>query len=81
MSQQCALVAKKAEGMLGCIRKCCQQARGGDPASLLGLTEATRGALCPVLASPVPEGNRATGASSEEGYGDDERTGAPVESG
>lgn len=33
--------------------------------------ESTPGALCPLLGSPVQEGHRNTGVSSEEGYQDD----------
>ncbi|GAB0181293.1 mitochondrial enolase superfamily member 1 [Grus japonensis] len=42
MSQQCALVAKKANGVLGCG----QQVEGGSPPPLLCPGEATSGVLC-----------------------------------
>jgi len=31
ISQKCALAVKKANSIPGCIRKCCQQVKGGDP--------------------------------------------------
>lgn len=34
-SQQCALVAEVANSLLSCVRRCCQQVEGGDPAPLL----------------------------------------------
>ena len=57
MSQQCALVAKHTSGILGCIKKSCQQIKEGDPPPLLCTGKATCGVLCPVLGSPV-EKNR-----------------------
>ena len=49
MSQQCASVAKKANCLLGCIKK--NEARR----SLLCPDEATSGIQCPVLGSTVQE--------------------------
>jgi len=50
MSYQCALAAKKANGVLGCIRRSVRSSP-----SLLSPREAPSGVLCPVLGSPVQE--------------------------
>ena len=50
MSQQCALVAKKANNLLQWTK---ERVKGGDPSLLLYTGEATFRILCPVLASSV----------------------------
>ncbi|GAB0185743.1 mitochondrial enolase superfamily member 1 [Grus japonensis] len=79
MNQQCALVAKKANGVLGCPKK--------SMASMLrevilsvysALVKATSGISCPVLGSPAQERQGTTGKSPAEGYKDDEGTGASL---
>ena len=55
MSQHCALVDKKANGIPGCNKEHCQQVKGGDPSPLLCPGEATSCVLHSVLGSPVQE--------------------------
>jgi len=53
-SQECALVAKKAYAILGCIKKSVAS-RSREVLLLLCPSEAPSGELCPVLGSPVQE--------------------------
>jgi len=71
MSQQCALMAKKANGILGCIAQCGQQGEGGDPLPPFCPGEATFRILCPVLGSPVQKRQGSSKRSPEEGQKSD----------
>lgn len=67
-SQQCALVAKQGNCVLGCIRNSVQQAVKGYPPCVLRPGEAASGALCLVLGSPVQKRQGTTGKGPAEWY-------------
>lgn len=57
---------------------CGQQVEGGHPPPLLCLGEAASGVLCPVLGSPVQEGQGTAGEGAAESYQDDAGTRTPL---
>jgi len=77
MSQQCALVAKKASGLLEYTKKSVAS-RSRQVLLSLCPSEASSGVLCPVLGSPVQERQGTAGHSPAEGYKDGEGTGASL---
>ncbi|PKU47057.1 rna-directed dna polymerase from mobile element jockey-like [Limosa lapponica baueri] len=75
MSQHSAFVAKKTNSILGYVcgqwhsgEECDQQVKRGYPPTLLCPGEAPSGVLCPVLGSPVQEGQATTEEGTAEGY-------------
>lgn len=65
-SQECALLPKKANDILGLpLEECCHWAEGGDPFPLLSIGEARTGVLCPVLGFLVQEVHGAPGESQK----------------
>ncbi|PKU47816.1 hypothetical protein llap_1855 [Limosa lapponica baueri] len=71
MSQQCALAAKKATGVLGCIAEVLPacQGRRSFPSST-HKAEVTPGVKRSLLGSPIQERHRHTGENSTKGHKD-----------
>jgi len=59
-------------------KKCGQQVKGGDSASLLCSGETPAGVLNPALELSAPERHEPVGLDPKEGHKDDLRAGAPL---
>ena len=70
MSQQCALAAWKANGILGSIMR--MDSRDREVIVPLCSCEAPSGVLCPGMEPPIQERQRAVGEGPEKGHRDDQ---------
>ncbi|PKU49364.1 rna-directed dna polymerase from mobile element jockey- hypothetical protein [Limosa lapponica baueri] len=78
MSWQCALAARKANHILGCIKRIVSsKGQGGDFALLLHCCKTPPWVQHPALESSAQEGHGPVGMGPEEGHEDDQRAGAP----
>jgi len=71
MSQQCAIVAKGANGILECLKRMWLAVKGGDPPPLLCSGQAIFRILYPVLGFPVEKRQGSLRRSPAEGHKDD----------
>ncbi|GAB0183993.1 tubulin polymerization-promoting protein [Grus japonensis] len=79
MSQQCALAAWKATGILGCIKQgIAKWTKGDAPSPLLSTGEVTSRVLFSALNSPIEDWYGATGESPVNSHEGDEGTGASL---
>jgi len=78
MSQQYAIAAQKGNCILGCIKRCGQQIKGGNPAPLLCAGETSPGVLCPDVEFSVQERHGPAGPHQEEVHKNEPRDGTPI---
>ena len=77
MSQQCALTARKANSILGSIRRGVASRERKMTVPLYCSCESPSGVLCSSLGSAIQERQGAVEEGPEEGHKDDQRAGAP----
>jgi len=79
MSQQCVLVAEKASGIMGCIKRVCQKVETEVILPLLLCpVEATFRILCPVLGSPAQKRQGSPRRSPARAHEDNKGPGATL---
>jgi len=78
MTWQCALIAQKANCILGCIKSSVASKSREVIATVLRSGETSPGVLHLALEPSAQEGQGATGACPEEGHKNDPRAGTPL---
>lgn len=71
-------MARRANSILGCIRKMWPQVERCDPDTLHDPNEATSGVLCSIMVSTVQERQGANGEGPAEQHKDGLGSGAPL---